>query len=305
MKRISTGLYMAFFCIGLTLIHACKKNEPGNPSTPCFPPPACDVQTLLISALDNHFPGGTYATPYKFNKTYGADGRITYIDALLGPNWSPNHFKGPVRYSGKRVYMLNTKNDTIMEAVLNDCGQVIRARLNNVYPWSTDPDVYTQRFVYQYDYKGRLSRLWTYFSPSYAPDVCIYRYDEYDNVLNIQNAQDITRYTAYTYNYKRPIKGGVYDQGIVQATGAYLLEMLGFYTTRPHHLLEKMITTYEYPIGTSVYFDQVVGTDGYLQSYKVYPFGNQAMGIKGQLIWKCASGGTPSTGGNVLTYPKY
>lgn len=305
MKRISAGLYMAFFCITLMLIHACKKNEPGIPSTPCFPPPVCDAQTLLVTALDNHFPGGTYVTPYKFNKTYGADGRITYIDALLGPNWSTNPFKGPVRYAGKRVCMLNTQNDTIMVAELNDCGQVVRAKLNNVYPWSPDPDTYTQRFVYAYDYKGRLSKLWTYFSPSYRPDVCVYRYDEYDNVHYIQNADDITRYTVYTYNYKRPIKGGVYDQGIIQATGAYLLEMLGYCNTQPHHLLEKMETTYEYPIGTSVYFDQVVGRDGYLQSYKVYPFGIREMGIKGQLVWKCASGGSPATGGGVTTYPKY
>jgi hypothetical protein len=289
---------MAFICMALLLSPGCKKNEPGIPPPACFPLPACDAQTLLISALDPRYTGGTYTTPYKFHKTYGADGRINYIDALLGPSWSTNPFKGPVRYSGKRVCMLNTKNDTIMVAELNDCGQVMRAKLNNVYPWSPDPDFYTQRFVYEYDYKGRLHKLWTYFSPSYPPDICIYRYDQYDNVLHIQNEQDITRYTAYTYNYKRPIKGGVYDQGIIQATGAYLLEMLDSYTTQPHHLLEKMTTTYEYPIGSSTFFDQVVSTDGYLQSYKVFPFGDTTMGIKGTIIWKCA-------GGSSTTYQKY
>jgi hypothetical protein len=290
MKSIFASSRIAFIGgVILLFAQACKKNEPVTPPA-CFPGPDCDAQTLLISSIAPAHPGGAYTAPYKFHKTFGPDGRVDYMDAFIGPNHNPSRFNGPVRYSGKRVYMFDTKDDTIMVADLNDCGQVVKAKMNNVWPWSPDPHYYSRRFEYEYDSKGRLSKLTTYFAPIYPPDIAVYRYDQYNNVIRIQNETDPSRYVAYTYDYTRPIKGGFYDQGIVEAMGAHLMEMLGHINTQPHHLLAKMESTYEYPVGTSVFFDQVVGADGYLESYKVLPFGDKWMAIKGEMVWKCGSG---------------
>jgi hypothetical protein len=292
MKCIPANLRTAIISgVILLFIQACRKTEPVI--TPaCFPGPACSAQTLLITTIAPTYPIGlgTYPAPYKFHKTFGSDGRVNYIDAFMGPNWSPSRFTGSVHYAGKRMCILKPGNDTIMVAELNDCGQVVKAKMNNVYPWSPDPDYYTQRYEYQYDSKGRISKMLTFYAPVYPPGIAVYQYDQYNNITRIQNETDPSRYIIYTYDYSRPIKGGFYDQGIVEGMGSYLMEMLGHINTQPHHVLLKIETTYEYPVGSSTFFDQVVGADGYLKAYNVNPFGNKFFGIRGEMVWKCASG---------------
>ena len=258
------------------LASACKKSD--HWPKPCFRGPACEAQSLLTSG------GLPQSFPYKYKKTFGPDGRVVFLEARTGPVWNRSNFRGPVRYSGKQVYLLYTNKDTVLTALLNDCGQVERAKSHKsawvgFFPTSE----------YYYDHRGRLSWVRKDFNPNFPPVIYIYRYDKYDNIIRIYNKQYPKFYTAYTYDYSHPIKGGFYEQGLDIAIGDDLLEILELIHTQPHHLLLKA-ESYIVPSRPSVFYDQVITKDGYLSSYSVNPLGDTQQGLKAELSWECRPG---------------
>lgn len=286
-------------CAALLLFYACNKTE--NPvreqavnaglttQLGCCPKPGCDVRTLLISPGNEISYSVHYPEAYKYTKTYGADGRVNYMDGFFGVHWSFHQFKGPIKYSGNTLYMLDDVGDTLVVAKLNGCSQPVTATIYKRFPG--EPPFATDNYKYHYDYKGRLSKLVTISDPSTPPSVNIYQYDRFDNVTRISLQGDTSKYITYTYDYRRPIKGGIYEQGINHAIGWHLLEMLGHLNTQPHHLLTRVRNHYDYPEETWPYTDQVVDAKGYLVSYKANLYNNETVAVKGEIVWKCGKGG--------------
>ncbi len=288
MKQLFANCSVCFVvCSFFLLTIACKKNDHWNKPC-CFEGPVCDAQTLLIGPLTPDYLGGTYYEPYKFTKTYGPDGRVNYLEVFLGPAWASRTIEGSVHYAGKRVWMQNPSGDTIMVCELNDCGQPVRATINSHrLPWA--PGVFDDYQEFQYDAKGRLYRLvWYLYSQTTPATIDIYQYDQYDNILSITSEKNGGT-TQYTYDYKRPIKGGFYDQGLYNVMGSYLLEFLGFLHTQPHHVMTKVFSNSGYPTGTWSFFDQRVNADGYLVAYKSRSADNPQtpIGIDAGIVWKC------------------
>lgn len=286
-------------CAALLLLYACTKpdhviNPPGDEdaSVACVfcPKPACDIRTLLVSPGNEISYSVHYPQPFKFTKTYGADGRVNHLDAYLGMHWSFHEFNGPVYYSGRRVYMLNEVGDTLLTARLNNCGQPIAAiiykRFPGEQPFSTEYD------KYDYDFKGRLSKLSYTTDLTVAPSVNVYQYDSRDNVTRIYLKSDTAKSIRYTYDYSKPINGGIYEQGIEFGIGTQLLELLGLISsTQPHNLLKTVTNNYNDPKESWSYFDQVVDSNKYLISYKANLYNNESVAVKGELVWKCGNGG--------------
>lgn len=283
----------------VSLLYACKKPEQVyngkmeefETEAKCVfcPKPECDVRTLLISPGNDTSWSVHYPTPYKFTKTYGADGRVNYLHAFFGVHWSFHEFKGPVYHSGRKVYMLNDVGDTLLVAKLNACSQpvsaVIYKRFPGEAPWGTE------YHKYSYDFRGRLSKLAFTADPAVAPSVNVYQYDRYNNVVRIYQQGDTAKSIRYTYDYKQPIKGGIYEQGIDYAIGSQLLEMLGYLNTQPSHLLKTVSNNYNDPKETWSYFEQVVDSNKFLISYKAHLYNNSTVAVKGEVVWKCGKGG--------------
>jgi hypothetical protein len=300
MQHLFTSLRTVIVvCAGALLFYACKKSEQNYDlkaeesvlESQCVfcPKPACDVRTLLVSPGNDISYSVHYPQPFKFTKTYGADGRVNFLDAYSGAHWSFHQFRGPVHYAGSKVYMLNEVGDTLLVAKLNNCGQPVNAVIYKRFPGETPWA--TEYHKYSYDYKGRLSRLAFTSDPAVAPSVNVYQYDRYDNVVRIYLQGDTSKSIRYTYDYSKPIKGGIYEQGIDFAIGSQLLEMIGFVNTQPHHLLKTVSNNYNDPKETWSYFDQVVDSNKFLISYKANLYNNETVSVKGELVWKCGKGG--------------
>lgn len=300
MQNLFTSLRTVIAVSAATLLfYACKKTEPNYDlkaeesvlESQCVfcPKPACDIRTLLVSPGNDTSWSVHYPQPFKFTKTYGADGRVNFLDAYIGAHWSFHEFRGPVYYGRSKVYMLNEAGDTLLAAKLNNCGQPVNAviykRFPGEEPWATE------YHKYSYDYKGRLSRLAFTSDPAAAYSVNVYQYDRFDNVVRIYLQADTAKSIRYTYDYSKPIKGGIYEQGIDFAMGSQLLEMLGFVNTQPHHLLKTVSNNYNDPKETWSYYDQVVDSNKFLISYKANLYNNATVAVKGELVWKCGNGG--------------
>lgn len=303
MQTLFTSLRTVIaICAAVVFLFACKKTEQvyngktqeAEAELACVfcPKPACDIRTLLVSPGNDVSYSVHYPQPFKFTKTYGADGRVNFMDAYSGAHWSFHEFRGPVNYSGNKVYMLNEVGDTLLVAKLNNCKQPVNAviykRFPGEQPWATE------YHKYSYDYRGRLSKLAFTSDPAVAPSVNVYQYDRQDNVVRIYLQGDTAKSIRYTYDYSKPIKGGIYEQGIDFATGSQLLEMLGYLNTQPHHLLKTVSNNYNDPKESWSYFDQVVDSNKFLISYKAHLYNNETVAVKGEIVWKCGTGGDSS-----------
>jgi hypothetical protein len=300
MQKFFTSLRAVVAVSAATLLfYACKKSEQNVDlkaeesvvESQCVfcPQPACDIRTLLVSPGNDTSWSVHYPQPFKFTKTYGADGRVNFLDAYSGAHWSFHEFRGPVYHEAKKVFMLNEVGDTLLVAKLNSCNQpvsaVIYKRFPGEAPWATE------YHKYAYDYKGRLSKLSFTNDPAVAPSVNVYQYDWRDNVVKIYLQGDASKNIKYTYDYSKPIKGGIYEQGIDYGIGTQLLEMLGYVNTQPHNLLKTVSNNYNDPKETWSYFDQVVDSNKFLISYKANLYNNATVSVKGELVWKCGKGG--------------
>ncbi len=275
-------------CATLLLLQACKKPDRWHIPPGCPKPAACNVESMGVTLEnDSEYNGPRYPASYKFRKTYGADGRVNFIDAFVGPMWTILYYTGTVHYSGNQVYILGYQfPDTLFSVKLNDCGQPITA-ISRYNP------SFVQRYIYSYDRKGRLSKV-TGAGENFEPGsyVDYYEYDRYDNIVRIYNptAAEGGSYISYTYDYSRPAKGIYLEQDFLHFYSTELLEMLGLLNLQSNHLRTSMTNTFEYPTGTSYYFDHVV-SNGYVQSYRRGDESRQGMTVKSEHTWNCGGAG--------------
>jgi len=272
---------MFLCCAALLLMHACKKNDHWPLPPGCAKPPACTVEKMLVSLENDSMYGGPrYPEPYKFYRTYGPDGRINYISAFTGPMWTLLHFAGTVNYSGNSLLYINGSIvDTMVAIRLNKCGQP-------EYMVTKYTPTFIQFFTYEYDRKGRLSRI--NWSSGYTD---IYEYDKFDNITRIHDLHNPEFYIKYTYDYSKPAKGIYLEQDFLHFYATDLLESFGLLNLQSQHLRTTMTNTYEYPTGTHYYFDHVI-SNGYVQSYKRGFDRTEGMRVKTEHIWNCGAKGS-------------
>lgn len=259
-------------CSLVLFMYACHKDDHGRPC--CPPKPACDAQSHLTYAP----PPAVKPEPHQFIKTYGADGKVNYMDAYPTSLWGVVRFQGFVSHTNHLVIMLDSLSaDTLLSAELDDCGRPKSSA--TLVSGEIHYDQYT------YDNKGRLSKV-VHTRPS-GGYTYQYEYDQYNNIRKVYPAGAPAQGLEYQYNYSRPVKGAYYETGVFNfpAFGPRLLEFLGYLDTQPRHQLVKFKNNYEYPEQTLEFRNQTVNAEGYLSSYEAYQDG--FFNFKGTLNWNC------------------
>jgi hypothetical protein len=217
--------------------------------------------------------------PFQFIKTYGADGKVNYMDAYPTSLWGVVRFRGFVEYTKDLVVMLDSlTRDTLLRVELDDCGRP-RSSATLVSEGNIHYD------QYNYDSKGRISTVIN-TRPS-GGGTFKYEYDQYDNVSKVYPAGDPARGLEYQYDYSRPVKGAYYETGVFNFPpfGPRLLEFLGYLDTQPRHQLVKFKNNYEYPEQTIEFRNQTADARGYLTGYDAYE--NESFSFIGKLTWNC------------------
>ncbi|HEU4552520.1 MAG TPA: hypothetical protein VFS25_06795 [Chitinophaga sp.] len=247
----------------------------------------CSAQLMQVVGRDLHFADTIYPKHYKFYKTYGADGRVNYIDAYIGRNYeTKRHWEGTVHYTANSVCLLNKKNDTLMVANLNEKGQPTMVWLLEGGWSTTRPPYYTEYNYYENGWFAGNSSI-------------IYGYDQYGNVTSIRtNIPDDPEPQSidYTYDYSKPIKGGFYEQGVPAGMGEDLLGFLDLINTQPHHLLKRTSSDFYGASGSWKYENQVINQDSYLVYYEADIYGLKQFGVKVNIDWNCCRGRITDTG---------
>lgn len=257
-------------CSLMLLLYACHKDDHGHPC--CPPKPACDAQSHFT-----HTPTAK-PEPYQFIKSYGTDGKVSYMDAYPASSWGVIRFMGFVSHTNHLVIMLDSlTGDTLLRAELDDCGR----------PKSSATLISTEIHYdqYTYDNKGRISKI-VHTRPS-GGFTYQYEYDQYGNVTKVYPAGSPAKALEYQYDYSRPVKGAYYETGVfnLPTFGPRLLEILGYLNTQPKHQLKKFKNNYEYPEQALEFRNQTVNADGYLSSYEVFEY--DFFSFKGTLNWNC------------------
>jgi hypothetical protein len=268
--------------------YACKRDD----SHPHPHKPGCRLETLLEQKADTSFPYPPYPKPYKYTRTFGPDGKVTFLEMfiLLGkPNGES--LTGTVSHTANSVIMRDVTGDTLLIAELNRHGQPVKLLMSDQAPWAPH-----FLFRYYYDNRNRLvSSTYGYADPG-APVLATtkYEYGRFDNLTRISRTypgSDQRPYTAFTYDYSRPIKGGDYEVGGMEPSLPWevlTMRLLGYLEgTWPRHIVTQMTTTF-YPEGTWTYEDQVINAAGYLESYRINMGGDYNTC---RLIWNCGKGG--------------
>jgi hypothetical protein len=245
------GLGLLFF------LQACHDDGPCFPG--CPPKPSCQAQ----SHLTHKRPEAVKPEPHQFIKTFGADGKVDYMDAYPTSLWGVLRFKGFIRYAGNQVFMLDSlSRDTILRVQLDGCDRPLFS-----YTLVSEGNLQGDR--YEYDRKGRLSAVIN-FRPGTADSGRInWQYDQHNNVISIGNPDGGLK---YEYDYSKPTKGAYYETGVFNfpTFGPRLLEFLGYLDTQPNHLLVKFTNNYEYPYQIIRFKNQILNGQGYLASYDAY-----------------------------------
>lgn len=245
------GLSLLFY------LQACHDDGPCFPN--CPPKPSCEAQ----SHLTHKRPEAVKPEPHQFIKTYGADGKVNYMDAYPTSLWGVLRYRGFIRYAGNQVFMLDSlSQDTILKVQLDNCNRPLYS-----YTVVFEGNPHYDR--YEFDRKGRLSAV-IHIRPGSTDSSRInWEYDQYNNVISIGRPDGGVK---YEYDYSRPIKGAYYETGVFNfpTFGPRLLEFLGYLDTQPNHLLVKFTNNYEYPFQIITFNNQTVNTQGYLTSYDAY-----------------------------------
>lgn len=107
-------------------------------------------------------------------------------------------------HTGSRVLMVNGR-DTLLAAALNGHGQPMILEMGDKAIFH--PHTF---FTFQYDNQNRF--ISSIQSPPGSPNVYkhTYQYDESGNVIRISGSEPSV-YTAFSYDYSRPIKGGDFE----------------------------------------------------------------------------------------------
>ncbi|MBW8685587.1 hypothetical protein [Chitinophaga rhizophila] len=282
MPNLNTPLRMLYVCLVLCLtITACKKGDHPWPG-PGQPPCKCDAQSFeaWYQDDDHTFPS-PFIRPYKFTKTYDANG---WLNTLYENTDSPNPvFQSVTIFSkqGNKAFLRDSASlDTVLIVELNQKGLPVKTDLR----YLVGGPISSLVKYYHYNHKNQLVA----YEDSTNKQYYRLTYDQQGNVRQYIYKNTGAVMVDLTYDYSTPIKGAAYflNGWIGIFTELEYLYYMGYLDLTPHHKLVRAVNNFRYPFYDRYYTDQVINAAGYVTNY-VFTLHNSESLVNSRTVWHC------------------